>query len=610
MKQKHKNTGTTAIRKYGWLPLVAFAAVLAACTADNDTLPADGSSNTPVAFTAGIESAALPQAEADDAKTPATRTAIGANGQTVWTTGDAVGIFMLRAGGTMSYDIILGADNVKYNAAPSGALSPAGTPVYYPRTAKVDFIALYPYSDKGTGNGKITPDYKYEISVANQSQQEKIDVLYAKATEQERSKTPVALQFSHVLSKIKFDIKLGDGLAGLTADKITAVTLYGMPTSATLSLQDGTLTPGTPGNIAAAKEAKPSAGFTATFTALVPPQAAVGMYIRRIIVVTVNGEKYTGAIPDVHGYANNEMYIYPVTVQKSGITIGKPTIAKWKDKDHGTGTANEVINDVEVVRIPAGTFQMGSPNTDTDARANEKPRHWVRLTKDFYLGKYEVTRMQYAEFLNATGVANTVVEGYIMANVEGHGEQKLFKVNDWGWTPTWNNATGRWEAEEDYPMIYVTWYGAKAYADWVGGRLPTEAEWEYACRAGTTTIYSFGGDASMLGDYAVYEDNQVGDGPSRVGTKMPNPWGLYDMHGNVFEWCMDNGGNANSNYPTAPTEAEAVVNPQVTEGNSRVYRGGSWYHQANNSRSAYRTFSIPGNAVGHIGFRVAFSLSE
>lgn len=334
------------------------------------------------------------------------------------------------------------------------------------------------------------------------------------------------------------------------------------------------------------------------------------MYTRRTIVVTVNGEEYTGAIPDAHVYANNEMYIYHVTVQKSGITLGEPEIGKWTTNDHSTGTATEVGAGIEKVRIPAGTFMMGSPETDIDADVDEKPQHWVRLTKDFYLGKYEVTRTQYAEFLNATGVPKADAGQYATATVEGHGTQKLFQVNKWGWTPTWNGETGRWEAEEDYPMIYVTWYGAKAYADWVGGRLPTEAEWEYACRAGTTSRYSFDDDASMLGDYAVYLDNKVGDGPSRVGTKMPNPWGLYDMHGNVFEWCMDSGGDASANYPTAPTEEDAVENPQVAEGQYRVCRGGSWYGTANSSRSAYRFFSMPGNVYQHTGFRVAFSLSE
>ena len=322
------------IRRYAASACAAL--LLAACTNDDALSGADSEhlSNTPVTFNTRMQTA-LPQA------TPATRTVIGEDGQTQWTQGDAVGVFMLRAGGTMPDDIILGADNVKHNVAPtSGALSPAGTPVYYPQTGKVDFIALYPYSDKGEGNGKITTGYRYAISVADQTNQETIDVLYARVTDRERSKTPVALNFGHVLSKIKLDIKLGDGLAGLTADKITAVTLTGMPASATLALQDGTLTAGAVGNISAVKEASPSAGAMVTFTALVPPQAA-GVYTRRIIV-TVDGEEYTGTIPAADAYVNILINISPIWVQKAGIMGGEPTIGQWTTNDHVTEEADIV----------------------------------------------------------------------------------------------------------------------------------------------------------------------------------------------------------------------------------------------------------------------------
>lgn len=321
------------IRRYAASACAAL--LLAACTNDDALSGADSEhlSNTPVTFNTRMQTA-LPQA------TPATRTVIGESGQTGWTQGDAVGIFMLSAGGTMPDDIILGADNIKYNAAPSGALSPAGTPVYYPQTAKVDFIALYPYSSKGEGNGKITADYKYTVSVADQTNPATTDVLYAKAPNRERSKTPVALSFSHVLSKIKLDIKPGNGMTGLTADQITAVTITGMPASATLALQDGTLTPGTTGDISALKEAKPSPGAIATFTALVPPQAA-NSYTRSIIV-TVNGEEFTGNIPATDAYASNEMCTYPVTVLKRDIDVGEPEITSWTINDHDSGTAEFV----------------------------------------------------------------------------------------------------------------------------------------------------------------------------------------------------------------------------------------------------------------------------
>ena len=146
-------------------------------------------------------------------------------------------------------------------------------------------------------------------------------------------------------------------------------------------------------------------------------------------------------------------------------------------------------------------------------------------------------------------------------------------------------------------MIYVTWFGAKAYADWIGGSLPTEAQWEYACRAGTTTAYSFGDNESLLGGYAWYTVTSTGiDGPSPVGNKKPNPWGLYDMHGNVNEWCSDWLGDYGSGPDTAPTGA--------VSGRARVLRGGYWGNNARYCRSAYRYPAGPDGAFYSVGFRV------
>lgn len=149
-------------------------------------------------------------------------------------------------------------------------------------------------------------------------------------------------------------------------------------------------------------------------------------------------------------------------------------------------------------------------------------------------------------------------------------------------------------------MINVTWYGAKAYTDWVGGSLPTEAQWEYACRAGTTTAYSFGGDAAGLGDYAWYWYNSESSDPSPVGTKKPNPWGLYDMHGNVSEWCSDWFGSY--------SDASAATDPTgPASGDYRVARGGDWLSYPKDCRSAYRISSSPGSAFNIIGFRIVFN---
>ena len=131
-------------------------------------------------------------------------------------------------------------------------------------------------------------------------------------------------------------------------------------------------------------------------------------------------------------------------------------------------------------------------------------------------------------------------------------------------------------------------------------RLPTEAEWEYACRAGTTTKYSFGDDESDFGEYGWYRENS-GITTHPVGSKLPNAWGLYDMHGNVYEWCQDRHGDYPSGSVTDPT------GPAV--GSYRVYRGGSWNFTAVRCRSAFRTWIIPSSRYLYRGFRVCLSPS-
>jgi formylglycine-generating enzyme required for sulfatase activity len=126
-------------------------------------------------------------------------------------------------------------------------------------------------------------------------------------------------------------------------------------------------------------------------------------------------------------------------------------------------------------------------------------------------------------------------------------------------------------------------------------RLPTEAEWEYACRAGTTTKYSFGDSESQLGDYGWYDKNSGGT-THPVGGKKPNGWGLYDMHGNVFEWCQDWYGDYPSGSTTDPTGAAS--------GSYRVYRGGGWFLISDYCHSAYRFRLTPDYRISYLGFRV------
>jgi len=228
---------------------------------------------------------------------------------------------------------------------------------------------------------------------------------------------------------------------------------------------------------------------------------------------------------------------------------------------------------LEMVSLPAGEFLMGSPDSDPDAWDSEKPPHQVKVNS-FAIGKYPVTQAQYQA---------------VMGTNPSH-----FKNNSW------------FKNNLQNPVERVSWNDAQAFCQKLSQitgktyRLPTEAEWEYACRAGTTTRYYFGDDANQLGDYAWYKGNSQNT-THPVGQKRPNAWGLYDMSGNVWEWCED---NWHSSYIGAPTDGSAwSINDN--DNDYRIRRGGSWYFNPNYCRSAYRYYLYRRvNVNDFLGFRV------
>lgn len=227
---------------------------------------------------------------------------------------------------------------------------------------------------------------------------------------------------------------------------------------------------------------------------------------------------------------------------------------------------------LEMVLIRQGEFTMGSPSTEKSRLPREWPQHKVTITKAFYLSKYEVTQAQWQ-----------AVMGTNPANDHGVGD--------------------------DHPIHNVNWNDCQAFIRRLNEmgkgtfRLPTEAEWEYACRAGTTTRFSFG-DALDCNDVRVYCDtydkymwwggnnDQHGypRGSKQVGLKVPNPWGLYDVHGNVWEWCSD--------FWQAPVSRGPQTDPQGPEsGSLRVMRGGSWSSYALHLRSSDRSGIPPDDTI-------------
>ena len=246
------------------------------------------------------------------------------------------------------------------------------------------------------------------------------------------------------------------------------------------------------------------------------------------------------------------------------------------------GWANYVVHaktGIELVRVPAGRFTMGA----TGASSAAEPPHQVTIALPFYIGRTEVTNAQYRRFVDATGYDG---------KPDTDPAYDLY-LRHW-------RGQGLMSTADEYPVVWVSWLNANAFCHWAGLALPTEAEWEYACRAGTATTYYNGDDPKGFDaiGWALANSNAL---TQPIGQKQPNAWGLHDLLGNVWEWCED---DYVWRYDGAPADGSARIgNPRAM---TRLLRGGSW---SNASwpvvcGSASRFNSAPGNASNDVGFRV------
>lgn len=298
---------------------------------------------------------------------------------------------------------------------------------------------------------------------------------------------------------------------------------------------------------------------------------------------------------------------------------------------------------IDFVRIPAGAFRMGS---DEDAQtlaqafpaydparftqlADEGPVHAVRITRAFWLGRHEVTVAQFRRFVEASGhVPESEADG-----TGGYGFNPTYDPGTTvrgdafeGRSPRYSWRNPGFAQGDDHPVVNVTWNDAVAMARWLSAkegvtyRLPTEAEWEYAARAGTRTRFSTGDDPRTLlkganvfdQDAALHwprwrafaldgHDGQAFTAP--VGRFAPNAFGLYDMHGNVWEWCAD--WHADDYYARSPVDDP----PGPEDGSVRVRRGGSWHTWAFYARSSFRNWNSPETRYTLVGFRLLRELA-
>jgi formylglycine-generating enzyme required for sulfatase activity len=238
-----------------------------------------------------------------------------------------------------------------------------------------------------------------------------------------------------------------------------------------------------------------------------------------------------------------------------------------------------------MVAIPGGTFQMGSPESEKGRAPDEGPQHPVTI-RPFWMGKCEVTWDEYDLFWK-----NNPGNKEEQREAEEKGDQKVIDAISRPTPPYADETFGH--GREGYPVLAITHHAAMEYCRWLSEktghfyRLPTEAEWEWAARAGTKTAYFFGEDPKQLGDYAWYVENSE-EVAHPVGKKKPNPWGLYDMYGNVAEWCVDH--YQKDFYATLPLD-KPVLEPACLTAPFRfpdVVRGGSWADKAPRLRSAAR----------------------
>ena len=229
---------------------------------------------------------------------------------------------------------------------------------------------------------------------------------------------------------------------------------------------------------------------------------------------------------------------------------------------------------MDMVWIGRGSFLMGSPADEPGRDQNEGPQHRVTISRGFYIGKYEITQAQWTSVMHAQPWASK-------SHVEENPHHPAVYIS--------------WEDVQEFTRRLNRMAGAEVY------RLPTAAEWEYACRAGTATPWSFGEDDSALQKYAWYADNtwEVDERYGHaVGTKLPNSWGLHDMHGNVWEWVQD--WYSNETYSNSPE-----VDPKgPAEGFLRVGRGGAFGNYGHVLRSANRSGGDPTSRNAGTGARL------
>ena len=474
---------------------------------------------------------------------------------------DSIGIFavpagqLLQASGNIIHNIKIVYDGTNWQ----GDISwPSGV-------NNLDFYAYYPYSAQMTN----PTNYQFSIKTDQTSIDNFVgsDLMAARAMNTTNSNY-VNLTFRHQLSLLQIEIPLhSTAYPDMNVDESLQIMLNRLNTTGMFNLatQQFTSNSSIYSAIRPYRVEKPtSTDYKTSFTyrAIVPTQTLVA----------------------------NQPLILMSQGNKTQIVNQPQQLALIQGKAYSI-TFTDFPNDIPTTFIKAGTFIMGNPNNPF--QSNELPLHNVTLTNDFYMSKYEITIGQYVEFLNANNVVltdNVVTLNRINLLYIGSSPSPQYNAGTNTWTISANN--------KDLPITNVTPEGALAFCNWIGGKLPTEAQWEYAARAGTNTLHFFANDIVTNYAWITSNSNNI---THKVGLLRANGNSLYDIYGNVAEITRDT-------YPTSTIPAynssDPVTNPIVNSGVFHIVRGGSYQTAAPNSfgRSAMARNSYLPTA----GFRIVF----
>ncbi len=501
---------------------------------------------------------------------PTTRTVTGADFKTEWSTGDRIGLYAVPAG-----EPLQSTDNPFHNVALTydGRLWSGEETVFWPDDhASLDFYAYYPYDEAADDPAAIAFAVRLDQSATTEGKSHYglSDLMTARSEGATKGKT-VALSFAHALSMVQVSVAAGP-YKSMGADESLTVTLAGVRPHAVLNLA-GT----TPTVTLAETDNTPT---TVTMHFVEQPQDAprTAYMFRALLPAQTLDVQFS--------FEHDNRLFFRDTDPESAVETVAGQVEAFKRRLPD--------NLYQTVLCKAATFRMGA----NDRNLWEDKIHDVTLTSDFHITRYEITNIQYAAFLNDAGVDR---DGMLPSG--RYPDQILVTPHMWG--VNWTADEGWLPAEgyADYPAINVSWYGADEFARWAGGALPTDAQWEYACRAGSNHNYPHGEETDRLTDYAWYGDNSMGC-TEEVGTKLPNDWMLYDMIGNAVEWVSD---------WLYYDGTDLVVDPEHTaeefnEHGLKLVRGGHYGEIALKCWAAQSDIKTPDTCDPTIGFRIIFPL--